>query len=72
MGVVCTRWASLSETAIFISAMTCFSPLASIVTYAASGVVCKFDIHPNASIRQKIALYSVFLDLRFPSWMAMD
>ncbi|KAI1732578.1 major facilitator superfamily domain-containing protein [Ditylenchus destructor] len=40
MGVVCTRWASLSETAIFISAMTCFSPLASIVTYAASGVIC--------------------------------
>ncbi|KAI1717815.1 major facilitator superfamily domain-containing protein [Ditylenchus destructor] len=40
MGVVCTRWASLGEMARFVSVMTCFSPLASVLTYVTSGIIC--------------------------------
>ncbi|KAI1715045.1 major facilitator superfamily domain-containing protein [Ditylenchus destructor] len=40
MGVVCTRWAALSEAAIFISTMSCVAPLGSVLTFAASGLIC--------------------------------
>lgn len=40
IGVICTRWSPLKETAKFVSCLTCFSALASFLTNAASGVIC--------------------------------
>jgi hypothetical protein len=39
MGMLCSRWASLKQNAIFISVLTCFSPLASTLTNPVSGMV---------------------------------
>ncbi|KAI6241329.1 MFS domain-containing protein [Aphelenchoides fujianensis] len=40
IGVICTRWASLSEVAKFIALMTCFSPIANSFTNIVAGVIC--------------------------------
>ncbi|KAI1727228.1 major facilitator superfamily domain-containing protein [Ditylenchus destructor] len=34
MGVICTRWSALREMARFVSVLTCFTPVASIFTFA--------------------------------------
>ncbi|KAI6203291.1 MFS domain-containing protein [Aphelenchoides besseyi] len=40
IGVICTRWASLSETAKYIACMTCFSPIANSLTNVIAGIIC--------------------------------
>ncbi|KAI6216667.1 hypothetical protein M3Y99_01806500 [Aphelenchoides fujianensis] len=41
MGMLVSRWASLKQNAFFISVLTCYSPLSSILTNSISGVVCE-------------------------------
>ncbi|KAH7703577.1 major facilitator superfamily transporter [Aphelenchoides avenae] len=40
MGVLCSRWASLTENAKFLALMTCFSPIANAVAQFFSGLIC--------------------------------
>ncbi|KHJ74773.1 hypothetical protein OESDEN_25611, partial [Oesophagostomum dentatum] len=39
IGLVCVRWAPLSELAIYIALLTSFTPISAIVTNAISGLV---------------------------------
>ncbi|GMT05541.1 hypothetical protein PENTCL1PPCAC_27715, partial [Pristionchus entomophagus] len=40
IGIIVVRWAPLTQTAIFISFLTCFSPIAQIVTNPLAGAFC--------------------------------
>ena len=40
IGVLCVRWASLKQTALFVSLLTCFSPMSSTITNPIAGAVC--------------------------------
>ena len=39
IGVLCARWASLKQAGMFVSILTCFSPLSSSITNPAAGIV---------------------------------
>uniref|UniRef100_A0A914PX40 Major facilitator superfamily (MFS) profile domain-containing protein n=1 Tax=Panagrolaimus davidi TaxID=227884 RepID=A0A914PX40_9BILA len=41
IGVLCSRWASLKQNAIFLSFLTCFTPISSAITNPISGVLCE-------------------------------
>uniref|UniRef100_A0AC34RMG2 Major facilitator superfamily (MFS) profile domain-containing protein n=1 Tax=Panagrolaimus sp. JU765 TaxID=591449 RepID=A0AC34RMG2_9BILA len=41
LGVICVRWASLKQSAIFISILTCFSPFSVAITNPVSGFLCE-------------------------------
>uniref|UniRef100_A0AC34FUJ5 Major facilitator superfamily (MFS) profile domain-containing protein n=1 Tax=Panagrolaimus sp. ES5 TaxID=591445 RepID=A0AC34FUJ5_9BILA len=41
IGVLCSRWASLKQNAIFISFLTCFTPISSAITNPVSGILCE-------------------------------
>ncbi|KAI6175986.1 Major facilitator superfamily transporter [Aphelenchoides bicaudatus] len=41
MGMIVSRWASLKQNALFISVLTCYSPLSSSITNSLSGVLCE-------------------------------
>uniref|UniRef100_A0AC34RG27 Major facilitator superfamily (MFS) profile domain-containing protein n=1 Tax=Panagrolaimus sp. JU765 TaxID=591449 RepID=A0AC34RG27_9BILA len=40
IGVLCARWASLKQSAVFVSILTCFSPFSSVVANPISGAFC--------------------------------
>uniref|UniRef100_A0A183BUK4 MFS domain-containing protein n=1 Tax=Globodera pallida TaxID=36090 RepID=A0A183BUK4_GLOPA len=41
MGMICSRWASLKQNALFISVLTCYSPLSTTITNPVSGMICE-------------------------------
>uniref|UniRef100_A0A914QZB0 Major facilitator superfamily (MFS) profile domain-containing protein n=1 Tax=Panagrolaimus davidi TaxID=227884 RepID=A0A914QZB0_9BILA len=41
IGVLCSRWASLKQNAIFLSFLTCFTPISSAITNPVSGILCE-------------------------------
>uniref|UniRef100_A0A8R1HXK6 MFS domain-containing protein n=1 Tax=Caenorhabditis japonica TaxID=281687 RepID=A0A8R1HXK6_CAEJA len=41
IGLMCVRWAPLSETAIFVSILTSFNGIASTITNSATGLICE-------------------------------
>ncbi|KAI1717195.1 major facilitator superfamily domain-containing protein [Ditylenchus destructor] len=41
MGVLCSRWASLKQNALFISVLTCYSPLSTTITNPIAGMICE-------------------------------
>uniref|UniRef100_A0A915DAD6 Major facilitator superfamily (MFS) profile domain-containing protein n=1 Tax=Ditylenchus dipsaci TaxID=166011 RepID=A0A915DAD6_9BILA len=41
MGVLCSRWASLKQNALFISVLTCYSALSTAVTNPIAGLICE-------------------------------
>ena len=52
MGMICSRWASLKQNALFISVLPCYSPLSTALTNPIAGIVCiKSTIVNNSLIR---------------------
>uniref|UniRef100_A0A914Z3W5 Major facilitator superfamily (MFS) profile domain-containing protein n=1 Tax=Panagrolaimus superbus TaxID=310955 RepID=A0A914Z3W5_9BILA len=57
IGILCSRWASLKQNAIFISFLTCFTPISSAITNPVSGILCEsrfgwpavYYVHAGAS-----------------------
>ncbi|KAK6055598.1 hypothetical protein COOONC_06897 [Cooperia oncophora] len=37
IGILCVRWAPLSQTSLFISILTCFTPVSTVITNPLSG-----------------------------------
>ncbi|XGW10067.1 hypothetical protein V3C99_011943 [Haemonchus contortus] len=44
IGILCVRWAPLSETSLFISILTCFTPISTVVTNPLSAWLCSTDL----------------------------
>ncbi|WKY01247.1 hypothetical protein Q1695_015331 [Nippostrongylus brasiliensis] len=44
IGIMCVRWAPLSQTSLFISILTCFTPVSTVVTNPLSGWLCESSL----------------------------
>ncbi|CAB3396689.1 unnamed protein product [Caenorhabditis bovis] len=41
IGIITVRWAPLSETALFLALLTCFTGISSTITNSATGIICE-------------------------------
>ncbi|CAJ0588335.1 unnamed protein product [Cylicocyclus nassatus] len=64
IGLVCVRWAPLSELAIYIGILTSFTPISAIVTNAATGLLCSSPLGWKSSYY----LHGAFGALAFFLW----
>uniref|UniRef100_A0A7E4V879 MFS domain-containing protein n=1 Tax=Panagrellus redivivus TaxID=6233 RepID=A0A7E4V879_PANRE len=70
IGVLCSRWASLKQNGIFISILTCFSPISSAITNPVSGALCNsswgwpsvYYFHGAACILLFVAWFAFYTD----------
>ncbi|KAK5972023.1 Membrane transporter [Trichostrongylus colubriformis] len=65
IGILCVRWAPLSETSLFISILTCFTQISSVITNPLSGWLC------TSSLGWRAAFYvhAAFGVLMFCLWI---
>ncbi|KAI6236164.1 Major facilitator superfamily transporter [Aphelenchoides besseyi] len=62
MGMICSRWASLNEYAIFISILTCYSPLSSSISNPIAGAICESKFKwPFVYYSHSIACILIFI-----------
>ncbi|KAK6753149.1 hypothetical protein RB195_012632 [Necator americanus] len=64
IGLVCVRWAPLSETAIYIAFLTSFTPISAIVTNAVTGLLCSSSLGWKSSYY----LHGAFGAIAFSLW----
>jgi hypothetical protein len=68
MGMICSRWASLKQNALFISVLTCYSPLSTAVTNPLAGIVSAFPfllLPPSLSLSFHFHLLLKICESRF-------
>ncbi|CAD6196407.1 unnamed protein product [Caenorhabditis auriculariae] len=66
IGMLTVRWAPLSETAIILSVLTCFTSLSSVFTNAASGPLCE-----EFGWRMAFYMHAVIGTVLFLVWLAV-
>ncbi|VDO76506.1 unnamed protein product [Heligmosomoides polygyrus] len=44
IGILCVRWAPLSQTSLFISILTCFTPVSTVLTNPLAGWLCQSSL----------------------------
>ncbi|EPB78416.1 hypothetical protein ANCCEY_02482 [Ancylostoma ceylanicum] len=64
IGLVCVRWAPLSETAIYIAFLTSFTPISAIITNAVTGYLCSSSLGWKSSYY----LHGTFGAIAFLLW----
>ncbi|KAL6741022.1 hypothetical protein Aduo_014320 [Ancylostoma duodenale] len=64
IGLVCVRWAPLSETAIYIAFLTSFTPISAIITNAVTGLLCSSSL----GWRSSYYLHGTFGAIAFLLW----
>ncbi|CAJ0607803.1 unnamed protein product [Cylicocyclus nassatus] len=65
IGILCVRWAPLSQTCIFISVLTTFTPVSTVVTNPLSGWLCD----SNLGWRSAYYMHAVFGLFVFILWI---
>uniref|UniRef100_A0A1I7RH42 MFS domain-containing protein n=2 Tax=Bursaphelenchus xylophilus TaxID=6326 RepID=A0A1I7RH42_BURXY len=66
IGVLCSRWASLKQNALFLSVLTCYSALATSFTNPMAGLFCESAFFGWPSIYYFNAVVSIIL---FGAWL---